>query len=48
MGMFLSRMAILARRILQDLAKGFKLAFHFVENPFFTNAVLEKEGIRNG
>ncbi|CAJ1454245.1 unnamed protein product [Effrenium voratum] len=26
-----------------DLAKGFKLAFHFVENPFFTNAVLEKE-----
>mmetsp|Transcript_14129 Transcript_14129/g.22475 ORF Transcript_14129/g.22475 Transcript_14129/m.22475 type:complete len:352 (+) Transcript_14129:98-1153(+) len=26
-----------------DLQKGYKLAFHFVENPFFTNDVLWKE-----
>ena len=27
----------------QDLSKGFKLQFHFVENPYFTNTELCKE-----
>ena len=27
----------------QDLAKGFRLHFHFVENPYFTNTELSKE-----
>merc|ERR1712226_116718 len=27
----------------EDLNKGFRLTFHFVENPFFTNDVIWKE-----
>ena len=27
----------------EDLAKGFKLSFHFVENPYFTNTEITKE-----
>lgn len=29
----------------KDLTKGFKLCFHFVENPFFTNTELCKERV---
>ena len=27
----------------QDISKGFKLIFHFVENPYFTNTELWKD-----
>ena len=44
---FLPHPSVMARhppQACEDLAKGFKLSFHFVENPYFTNTEITKVG----